>query len=127
MKSKKPGIPSEVLKILNNSGIHKPDLLKVILAFQEPEDSLKLKSAYFLIQNLEINYYIKTILRDSNEKDIVIDFNDFTDYVSIKKHIDSIESISGKLNYRVDSILLDINNVKSEFLIEHINICKPIA
>jgi len=121
LKSKKTGIPPEVLQILNNSGIHKPDLLKVILAFQKPEDSVKLKSAYFLIENLESNYYIKITLRDSNEKDVVINFNDFTDYISIKNQIDSIEIISGRLNYRVDSILLDINNVNSEFLIKHIN------
>ncbi len=94
LKSKKPGIPPKVLQILNNSGIRKPDLLKVILAFQKPEDSVKLKSAYFLIENLESNYYIKITLRDSNEKDVVINFNDFTDYISIKNQIDSIEIIS---------------------------------
>ncbi|MFK5854937.1 MAG: hypothetical protein QM503_02325 [Bacteroidota bacterium] len=121
LKSKKPGIPPEVIQTLNNSGIQKPNLLKVILAFQKQEDSLKLQSAYYLIQNLESNYSLKITLKDSNNLDVVININDFSDYQSIKKYIDSLEITSGKLIYKTDSILLDINNVSSVFLISHIN------
>ena len=121
LKSKKPGIPPEVLQVLNNSGIYKPDLLKIILAYQKPEDSIKLKSAYFLIKNLESNYYINISLRDSNNKNVVINYNDFVDYIAVKKQIDSIEIVYGKLNFGVDTILLDINNVSSDFFINHIN------
>ena len=121
LKSKKPGIPPEVIQTLNNSGIHKPNLLKVILTFQKQKDSLKLQSAYYLIQNLENNYSLKITLKDSNDIDAEININDFEDYQSIKKYIDSLEITSGKLEYKSDSILLDINNVSSDFLISHIN------
>ena len=121
LKSKKTGIPDEVIKTLNESGIRKPDLLKVILAFQQPEDSLKLRSAYFLIQNLDNNYSIKMSLYDSSDNLIQINTEDFTDYASIKKYRDSLEKISGKLSYKADSIWLDIDTLKSEFLINHIN------
>ena len=121
LKSKKPGIPPEVLKALDNSGIYKPRLLKVILAFQKPEDSLKLQSAYYLIKNLQHNYSRTISLIDSNDNDVKIKINNFSDYLSIKKHIDSIESTSGVIFTKTDSIILDINNVSSEFLINHIN------
>ena len=121
LKSKKPGIPDEVITTLNESGIRKPDLLKVILAFQQPEDSLKLQSAYFLIQNLDNNYSIKMSLYDSSDNLIQINTKDFADYASIKEYRDSLEKISGKLSYKADSIWLDIDTLKSEFLINHIN------
>jgi len=121
LKSKKAGIPSEVLTALNNSGINKPHILKVILKFQKPEDSLKLQSAYYLIQNLETNYSLKISLKNSNDEDARININDFADYNSIKKYIDSLDVTSGKLKYNTDSILLDINNISSNFLINHIN------
>ncbi len=121
LKSKKPGIPNEVINTLNESDIRKPDLLKVILTFQQPEDSLKLQSAYFLIQNLDNNYSIKMSLYDSSDNLIQINIEDFADYTTIKEYRDSLEKISGKLSYKADSIWLDIDTLKSEFLINHIN------
>ncbi|MBC8320825.1 MAG: hypothetical protein H8E34_08895 [Bacteroidetes bacterium] len=95
--------------------------MKVILAFQHPADSLKLQSAYFLIQYLENNYSIWSSLIDSSGNIVEINPEDFPDYPAIKKYRDSIENISGKLSYRADSIWLDIYNINSGFLIEHIN------
>lgn len=121
LKSKRPGIPLEVQQSLNNAGIHKPDLMKLLLTFQQPEDSLKLKSAYFLIQNLEHNYTIKMSLSDSSENIIDIDIENFADYSSIQKYKDSIEIELGGISYKADSIWLDIDTIGSRFLIEHIN------
>ena len=121
LKSKKPGIPKEVLSTLNNSDLRKPDLLKVILAFQNPEDSLKLKSAYFLIQNLENNYSFIMSLSDSSENILDIDIESFPNYSSIQKYKESMEVEFGKLIYKTDSIWLDIDTINSGFLIEHIN------
>lgn len=120
LKNKTPGVPSEVQQSLHKSGIRKPDLMKVLLAFNQPEDSLKLHAAYFLIKNLGSNYTHRMSLCDSSGNAIEIDPMKFKDYASIKKYIDSIEILSGKISYKTDTILLDINSVNSEFLIEHI-------
>ena len=121
LKKKAPGIPTEVQKSLNKSSICKPDLMKVILAFNRPEDSLKLQAAYFLIKNLENNYTLRMSLRDSSDTLIDINPSEFKDYVSINRHFDSIEMNSQKVSYKTDTILLDIENVNSEFIIKHIN------
>lgn len=121
LKNKTPGIPPEVQQSLNKSGIHKPDLMKVLLEFNQPEDSLKLQAAYFLITNLENNYTIRMSLSDSSGNVIDIDPLKFKNYMSIKKYLDSIEMTSEKISYKTDTILLDIENVNSEILIEHIN------
>lgn len=121
LKKKAPGIPAEVQQSLNKSGIHKPDLMKVLLAFDQPEDSLKLQAAYFLIKNLENNYTIQMSFSDSSGNEFDIDPLNFKDYKSIKKYCDSIEIASEKISYKTDTILLDIENVSSEYLITHIN------
>ena len=121
LKSKKPGIPEDILEILNESGIHKPGLMRVILAFQKPEDSLKLKSAYYLIENLKSNYTIRRSLVDSLDNVIEININDFSDLNSIIKFRDSLEKEHGSLKYKADSIWLDFKNISPEFLVNHIH------
>ncbi len=95
--------------------------MRVILTFQRPKDSLKLQAAYFIIQNLENNYSIKRSLTDSLNNKIIINIDDFQNLSSINKYRDSIENIRGELYYQADSILLDFRNIKSEFIIKHIN------
>jgi hypothetical protein len=121
LKSKRPGIPLEIIEVLNKSGIYKPTLMKVILEFQKPDDSLKLKSAYYLISNLDNNYSIKRNLVNSSNSKIDIRAEDFEDLSSIKKHLHSIEEEKGSLTYLADSIWLDFKNITAEFLINHIN------
>ncbi len=120
LKNKKPGIPIEVQKSLNRSGIRKPDLMKVILEFTKPEDSIKLHAAYNLIVNLENNYSIRILICDSNRKVVDIDPIEFLDYQSFKKYNDSIELVLGKKGYKTDTIFLDSLGVNSKFIIEHI-------
>lgn len=121
LKSKRPGIPDEVQQSLNNAGIRKPGLMKVLLTYQQHQDSLKLKSAYYLIQNLENNYTIKMSLRDTSENIIDIDIDKFSNYAAIQEYKDSIEIELGGISYKADSIWLDVDTINSEFLIEHID------
>ena len=60
-------------------------------------------------------------LSESSGNVIEIDPLKFNDYTSIKKYHDSIEMTSKKISYKTDTILLDIENMNSEFLIRHIN------
>ena len=72
LKSDRPGIPDDVVGVLNRSGIFKPGLMTIILEFQAPEDSLKLEAAYYILRNLENNYTIQHALVDSSDNEIII-------------------------------------------------------
>ncbi|NOY50288.1 MAG: hypothetical protein GXO88_06990 [Chlorobi bacterium] len=50
-------IPENVKQVLKNAGKNRKELLKVIENYQNPEDSLKLKAAYFLIGNMQDKYF----------------------------------------------------------------------
>lgn len=121
LKSKKPGIPNETLEVLSNAGPKKPDLMKVLLAFDDSDDSIKLNFAYFLINNLYTNYSISRSPVDSSNKIIEIDFRDFRNYEEAKSFLDSIENTNDGLYYEADSIALDIELINSAFLVKHIN------
>jgi len=121
LKSKKPGFPPEIIEILNNSDIHKPGYLRILLTYRLPEDSLKLKSAYFILKNLESNYSVIQSLADTSDNEIIIDINDFSNFGDIQNYLDSIELSAGKLHYKTDSIWLDFKNIDPDFLINHID------
>ncbi len=122
LKSKKPGIPDNIIETLNQSGIYKPGYMKCILTFQSPDDSLKLKALYYLIGNLQTNYSITHTLVDSSDSEIVINIDDFNDLKSLMDYRDSIENSNGILHYKTDSISLDFKNLKAEYIINHINL-----
>lgn len=126
LKSKNPGIPSETLEVLVNSGFKKPDLMKVLLNFDDPENSEKLTYAYFLISNIIDNYSNTTAIIDSNGKIIVFDIKGFQNYEKAKLFLDSIKDANNGLYYESDSIALDIELVNSSFLIKHINAISTI-
>ncbi len=122
LKSKKPGIPAKTQEILNNSSIFKPGLMSVILEFQKPKDSIKLNSAYFLIENLDINYTIKQSLYDTLDNPIELNIKNYPNLTTIKLLRDSIERVVGDLKYETDSIWLDFKHIGPDFLINHINL-----
>ena len=121
LKSDKPGIPNDVIDVLNRSGIFKPGLMTIILEFQAPEDSLKLEAAYYILRNLENNYTIQHTLVDSSDNEVTINPDKFNDLPSIISYRDSIESTIGRLEYRADTIILDFKNISPKFIIDHIN------
>ena len=116
LKSKRPGIPPQVVKVLNISGIHKPGLARFILETELTGDSLKLDAAYFLVSNLATNYTAFYTLQDSSGTEYEIIPNNFKDYAEIKSYLDSIENLNGKLFYSADSFLIDYSEVSTQYL-----------
>ncbi len=116
LKSKRPGLPSEVIEVLNISGIHKTELTKFILSTSQTKDSLKIDAAYFLISNLDKNYtaYYKLVDSSGNIYNIIPE--DFNNYMEIRCFIDSIESTNGNLIYSADSFAIDYSRVNTNLL-----------
>jgi hypothetical protein len=68
-------------KVFEEAGNNKSELEKVIIYYSEKEsDSLKLKAAYFLIENMFEHSYSKAKLVDTTKK--IVEFNvlDYIDY-----------------------------------------------
>jgi len=116
LKSKRSGIPPQVVKVLNISGIHKPELARFILETELKDDSSKLDAAYFLVSNLATNYTAFYTLQDSSGTEYEIKPNNFKNYAEIKYYLDSIEDLNGELFYRADSFLIDYSEVSTQYL-----------
>ncbi len=128
LKSDDPGIPADVRKTLSKAGLNKPELMKVILAFNNDNEKAERDYAYFILGNLCSNYTICMYAADSSGDKTTIDFNKFQDYPEIRRYIDSLENTTNRIFYVVDTITLDVNSLGSKFLINHIaNINKIIV
>jgi hypothetical protein len=115
-------IPEDVRTILDTLEENNIELEKVINNYQNPEDSLKLKAAYFLIDNMGKHSYATYKLVDSTNE--TIDFNvlDYPDFNTMVNAVDSIEEIRGEINFKRDTLLKDCHVITSDFLINNIDL-----
>ena len=116
LKSKRDGIPPEVVEVLNISGIHKPQLTRFILECLQTSDSLKIEAGFFLLANLHRNYTAYYKLADSTGNSYNINPEDFNNPSDIRGLIDSLENSYGELSYIADSFAIDYSRVNSDFL-----------
>lgn len=116
LKSKKPGIPLDVVEIIQNTGFNRVELTKTIAKYFESGDSLKLESAYFLIRNMERQYSVEYQLTDSNENIIEINPLGFADEESFLKYWDSLETNTNGLVYNAKKYMLDRDTITYEIL-----------
>lgn len=107
----------KIEKVLEDSGCNRLELLKVLGHYKNnKEDSLKYKAALFLIENMN-GHYSKTnkaleyMTRKFNQADTII-----TNYRQIRKWW-----IPFKRKKCIDSMLYDLNYLKSDFLIDNID------
>ena len=115
-------VPANVAEILQKSGNNRSELEKVIRHYQRPEDSLKLKAAYFLIGNMGQQSYIHYIVADTNGNDMHFNVLDYPNYDKMVQAWDSLETIYGKIENKPDTIIYDYNKVTAEYLITNIDL-----
>jgi len=121
LKSDDPGLPPAVQNALSLANLNRPELMRAILAFDSPKDSIKREALYFLLSNLPQQYTIYVSLVDSANKPV--DFNplDLTPGTSVKHYFDSLSQVVGEIRYRADSFNIDLKKVTANFLIQHVN------
>lgn len=111
------------------SEINRNKFEKVFNHYSSPEDSLKLKASYFLIENMnELGYYEGKQLRDYN---ILFDIlaNKPTDYRvnlpwysnELEVLFDSLNNIYGHLDFRNLHFIKDVDAITAEWLINYID------
>ena len=114
-------IPKNVSEALELSGKNKVELQKVLDYYSAPQDSLKLKAAYFLIGNMLHHHYISganiekyTVVFDSLEK---IERKSINRKILVANTM--IDSLNKKL-FLFPEKIRDIESIHSEYLIENI-------
>ncbi len=121
LKSKKPGIPEPVRKVIGLSGLNKAEFLTPMVLFEAAKDSLKLKSLYYLIANMGGHYEITWQIQDSTGKAYSFPINDYPDYKTLKRHLRLLREKVGELKVVHDSIFLDVKTVKAGLLTQNID------
>ena len=127
-------LPNDVKRALKHAGENRKELQAVIDNYQKPEDSLKLKAAYFLIGNMVDKYFFSedylsmfdTVMTladkifDATEdnKDINIYYDK---YNKTRDLFDSIYNSAFLLSRPEKKIIRDIYYVKADLLIENID------
>jgi len=115
-----PADQAEVEEALTQAGANRPELEKVLARFSTGKDPLRLESARFLIANMPGKGYVITVLKD--EKGVVIPYDPlaYPDYEQSLKAYEALEKQHGKIDFARDRLLKDVETLKADFLIEHI-------
>jgi hypothetical protein len=116
LKSKKPGIPLDVVDVIQNTGINRVELTKTIARYFESDDSLKLDAIYFLIQNMGSHYSVEYQLVDSLENIFEINTLSFSTEERFLNFWDSLEIHTPGLLYRSKKYTLDRDTISSDLL-----------
>ncbi len=97
--------------------------------FKQPQDSLKLKAAYFLVENMEgLGFYKGRQIEDYNQIFTILankpkDYRENLPWYSdvLVSLFDSLKSIYGPMDYKNFYFVKDENAITSEYLINYIN------
>ena len=112
--------PDDVKSALKEAGDNRAELEKVLEHYLSAEDSLMLQAAYFVIGNMEGHGYATYKLQDSTGAEVEFDVRDYADFDELVAAADSIEVARGELDFEKDTLLYDLQTIKGDFLIEHI-------
>ncbi len=111
------GYPVKVVSVLEKAGKNRAELEKVLLHYKN--DSLKLKAAYFLIENMDIHYSQSYRWLKSNGEYFY--FNEFN-YKSYKEAVSKFKSNTINIELTTQTYNTpDIKKITSEYLINNID------
>jgi len=102
------------------AGKNRAELEKVMAHYQKiPRDSLKLKSAIFLISNIEDNKHYDGDWLESFDQ--IFDWSASLDAERLKEFKDSIESEIGRNGKAKSKLKIDLKTLTADYLIENID------
>ena len=121
LKSTRPGIPSDVLQVIQDAGLNKPELVKAIGRYVGDKDSLKRKALFCLMAQMDRNYSVYYSVQDTLENHYSFNPKDYPDYLVLKHAWDSTEQVRGNLLYHADSFRTDAQTLSGNYLISNLN------
>lgn len=109
----------ELKKAIELAGENGSELQKVIKHYAiHPEDSLKLKAAVFLIENMDAHYSHQSQQWEQCQKELSILYSKVNDEALLKAGFDSI---TRKYTFNDIRFVSDLNVIKASFLIKNID------
>ncbi len=121
LKSNRGGIPEPVRRVINQAGLHKVEFLNAMVSYENPDDSLKLKSLYYLIGNMGSHYEISYKVTDTSGHVYLFPVKDYPDYTTLRKHLRLLKEKREDLRVDHDTILLDIHTIGSKLLTQNVD------
>lgn len=114
--------PKAVEETLKLAGKNRSELLTVLEHYQTADDSLKYKAALYLIKNMPGHGFVDYTLQDTSGKKVDFNVLDYPDYTTMVAAWDSIEALRGPIDYKHSALVEDAQTVRSQFLIETIDL-----
>jgi hypothetical protein len=113
-------LPEDINNIINSTR-NKCEFEKAIQHYQSPEDSLKLKSLYFIIRNMSDQYSIQGESVDNYKKIFPYYDSLVTHSISHSVSWDSVYKLKKPIDLSRTKIVKDIDIISSDFLIRNID------
>ena len=110
-----------IMVVLDSAQWNKPQLLEVIIKYNQPKDSLKLKATYFLIENMEGQVFESVVPVDSLDSIVEFDSRKYPDYTNMMVAWDSAINAKGNLNFKCKWFKKDYDTITSDLLINNID------
>ena len=114
--------PGDIEKVLESAKGNRAELEKVISHYEQPSDSLKLKAAYFLIENMKGQCYATSKIVDTAGNVVNFKVLDYPNYKTMVAGWDSVENKIGTIDFTRDTLIYDVNNITAKYLIENIDL-----
>jgi len=109
-----------VMIVLDSAQWNEPQLLEVIIKYNRPKDSLKLKATYYLIENMEGQVFESVVPVDSLDSIVEFDSRKYSNYTNMLLAWDSTRNARGNLNYKCKWFKKDYDTITSDLLINNI-------
>lgn len=105
-----------VMLVLDSAQWNEPQLLEVIIEYDQPKDSLKLKATYFLIENMKGQVFESIVPVDSTDSIVEFDALKYSNYESMLMAWDSTINARGDLKYKCKWWKKDYDTITAKLL-----------
>jgi len=121
LKSNNPGLPADVVDAIAHTGHNRVELTKTIGYFIDTDDSIYLKSVFFLIANMPHHYAVDYTIKNEKNQEIDFDPKDFVSYEAMENWWSTQQANDHRLFYETKKFSLDKDTISAELLISTVN------
>ena len=109
-------------KAFERAGENQVELKKVFDHYSQLGDTAKYEAAEFLVSNIRNKHcFVSFIVADSSGATVPFEVLDYSNYTDLLNNWDSLEAVYGKLEFKRDTLIKDIEVIKAKFLINNID------
>ena len=102
------------------AGANRAEIERVLVHFAATNDAERLHAARFLVANMPGKGYVVTALKDAKGNVIPYDPLAYPDFKASEAAFDALEKQHGKLEFKRDHLVADLETLKADYLIRHI-------